>query len=111
MNNTNANDANYCGFLFAAGETIEVDNIDHSEVMDDVLDLTDVKTTLKHICRMAIKNHLLKLDPHTHLFGRVPKLKLPDLLNHYLLFDQSLEGGKKDDKASAFNGNINMSNW
>ena len=32
---------------------------------------------LKHICREAIRKHLLNLDPHTHLFGRVPRLGLP----------------------------------
>ena len=51
----------------------------------------DEKFHLKHLCRMAIRKHLLKLDPHTHLFDRVPKLGLPFLLTDYLLFNMSIE--------------------
>ena len=51
----------------------------------------DVKLQLKHICREAIRNHLLKLDPHTHLFGRVPRLGLPAALTDYQLFNMSIE--------------------
>ena len=51
----------------------------------------NVKLHLKDICREAIRNHLLKLDPHTHLFGRVPRLGLPAALTDYLLFNMSIE--------------------
>ena len=44
----------------------------------------------------AIRNHLLKLDPHIHLFGRVPKLGLPSLLTEYLLYGTSLEDDNHD---------------
>ena len=47
---------------------------------------------LKHLCRMVIRKHLLELDPHTHLFGRVPKLEIPLTLHKYLLYDQTLRG-------------------
>ena len=47
--------------------------------------------SLKHLCRKAIRKHLLELDPHSHLFGRVPKLGLPTLLNEYLLYDVTFE--------------------
>ena len=47
--------------------------------------------SLKHLCREAIRKHLLELDPHSHLFGRVPKLGLPTLLNEYLLYDVTFE--------------------
>ena len=50
-----------------------------------------VKLELKHICRMTIREHLLKLDPHTHLFDRVPKLELAADLRDYLLFNMSLK--------------------
>ena len=48
---------------------------------------------LKHICREAIRKHLLKLDPHQHLFGRIPRLGLPSALNQYLLFGRNLDDG------------------
>ena len=44
---------------------------------------------LKHLCREAIRKHLLNLDPHEHLFGRVPRLGLPKSLTEYLLYDVS----------------------
>ena len=46
---------------------------------------------LKHLCREAIRNHLLQLDPHKHLFGRVPRLGLPAILTKYLLYGMSLD--------------------
>ena len=49
------------------------------------------KDTLYHICREAIRKHLLKLDPHENLFFRIPGLGLPSLLVKYLLFDESLD--------------------
>ena len=56
-----------CQLLFAAGETL--DGIP-DEKIPDCLKFDDVKLELKHICREAIRKHLLSLDPHTHLFGR-----------------------------------------
>ena len=55
--------------LLAAGETIEgkitySDRWKHREV------------DLNHLCRKAIRKHLLEMDPHTHLFDRVPRLGL-----------------------------------
>ena len=75
-------------FLFAAGETL--DGIPDEEI-PDCLKFNDVKLELKHICREAIRKHLLKLDPHTHLFGRVPRLGLPSLLTEYLLYNMSFD--------------------
>ena len=46
---------------------------------------------LKHLCRETIRSHLLHLDPHVHLFGRVPQLGLPPALQCFLLYNQSLE--------------------
>ena len=40
---------------------------------------------------MKIREHLLHLDPHTHLFGRVPRLGLPAALTDYLLFNILIE--------------------
>ena len=49
---------------------------------------------LKHICREAIRNHLLHLDPQKHLFGKVPQLGLPPSLTQYLLYGMSLSIGE-----------------
>ena len=71
--------------LYAAGETLE--GTEEEEIPEKLkFDLQ-----LKHICREAIRKHLLKLDPHQHLFSRIPHLGLPESLNKYLLFYVSLE--------------------
>ena len=69
--------------LFAAGETIEgkitySDRWKHREV------------DLNHLCREAIRKHLLEMDPYTHLFDRVPRLGLPRSLCAYVLYNQTL---------------------
>ena len=73
--------------LYVAGETLDGTE---EEDIPEVLKFEDEKLQLKHICREAIRKHLLKLDPHQHLFSRVPKMGLPSALNKYLLFNQSL---------------------
>ena len=50
-----------------------------------------LKETLMQICRETIRDYLIKLDPHLHLFGRIPKLGLPSLMTEYLLYDVSLD--------------------
>ena len=55
---------------------------------------------LKHICRQVIRKHLLELDPHQHLFGRVPRFGLPNALNKYLMFNVSLETDKQENDDS-----------
>ena len=50
----------------------------------------ELQTCLKHLCRESIRSHLLDLDPHTHLFGKIPKLGLPKSLADYLLYNQTL---------------------
>ena len=73
--------------LFAAGETI------NSDLMGtDFKPPTFMKPSLnlKDICRHEIRNHMIKINPHLHLFHRVPKLGLPPSLVRYLLFGVSL---------------------
>ena len=53
---------------------------------------------LMHLCRKTIRKHLLKLDPHTHLFSRVPQLGLPTLLNNYLLYDVTCAPSDENDE-------------
>ena len=56
----------------------------------DYLHFEDLKLCLKHLCREVIRKHLLKLDLHEHLFGRVPRLGLPASTTEYLLYRVSL---------------------
>ena len=82
-------DRDLVSFLFAAGEIIDDDGL--NEMAQDVLELKEIRVQLKHICREAIRRHLLKLDPHQHLFHKIPELGLPEMIKHYLLYDESLK--------------------
>ena len=86
--------------LYAAGETIEgstvtfEDNNNSGEIQVELPEhLLELKENLdlKNLCREAIRKYLLHLDPHTHLFGRIPELGLPSLLDEYMLYDCSLD--------------------
>ena len=85
--------------LFAAGEML--DDGDGDDDIDDLadLELKDIKMQLKHISRQAIRKHLLELYPHSNLFGSIPLLGLPHMINQYLVYGQSLDddSDNKDD--------------
>ena len=51
----------------------------------------ELQMCLKHLCREAIRKHLLDVNPHEHLFGRVTMLGLPMLLTNYLVYEMSLD--------------------
>ena len=55
--------------LYAAGKTIDEIKVP-KYVKKSQLDL-------KSICRKAVRKHLLDIDPHQHLYGRIPLLDLP----------------------------------
>ena len=57
--------------------------------------------SLKHICREAIRKLLIEINPHGHLFDRVPRLGLPQLVSSYLLYDLEL---KDDDEEEGDEG-------
>ena len=71
--------------LFAAGE----DDPKYQNFPDYLPPENEIN--LKHLCRKVIRSHLLKLDPHTHLFSRVPRLGLPSIISDYLLYNQTLD--------------------
>ena len=75
--------------FYAAGESINKDQV-------RVPDYLQVKTSLKHLCREAIRTHLLQMDPHGNLFHRVPKLEIPPILHDYFLYDQTLDDDVDD---------------
>ena len=81
--------------LFAAGDTVNTRYIQKSNttfVRVPGYLLHHGTPDLKHICREAIRKHLLSLDFHSNLFGRIPKMEgeIPSSLVHYLLYNMSL---------------------
>ena len=77
--------------LFASGEMSELTaGQDDVEVPEYVVN-SHLKLCLKHLCREAIRHHLIDLNSRLHLFSRIPELGLPPLLNEYLLYEQSLD--------------------
>ena len=86
--------------LIAAGETVteeEIQQIISEQWLGDNSDVryhffpSDPVLILSHLCRGAIRERLLDVDPHVNLFIRVPKIGLPSRLTKYLLFDVSLD--------------------
>ena len=80
--------------LFAAGESpypVPDPSVFPHYSVPEFIKFDDIKLQLKHICREAIRKHLLKLDPHQHLFSRIPRLGLPEEVTRYLLFNMSLD--------------------
>ena len=77
--------------LIAARETTDGTTFNHTAKLRE----NDLSIRLLPLCRETIRNHLMSLDPHTHLFIRVPKLGLPSLLRKYLLYDMALEPQQK----------------
>ena len=86
--------------LYAAGETLDgltvcADDLCYGGVIVTNIPkyFTELKKNLdlKHLCREAIRKHLIDLDPNEHLFGRIPQLGLPSILTEYLLHDCSLD--------------------
>ena len=76
--------------LQAAGETLDETKL---QVPDY---LKPQEFNLKHLCRETIRKHLINIDPHQHLFGRIPQLGLPSLVTEYLLYDVSLDADLDD---------------
>ena len=69
-----------------------------SQMVEGVMHVRNLM--LIELSALAIRKHLLKLDPHTHLFSRVPQLGLPSLLTEYLLYGASLEDNNDADTAA-----------
>ena len=80
--------------LYAAGETLDgattaADGISKITIPKFIEDLKD-NLDLKHLCREAIRKHLIDVNPYENLFGRIPQLGLPSIVNNYLLYDCKL---------------------
>ena len=92
--------------LYAAGETIDGITINEklygkmysgSLLVPDYLFHKDLKLNLKHLAREAVRKHLINIDPHENLCGRIHHLELPSLLTEYLLYNMSLDDNVNDD--------------
>ena len=70
--------------LFAAGEELNK----KKSIVPDYLE-PPKRRTLKHLCRKAIREHLLKMSD-VNLFYTVARLGLPPALSKYLLYEQSV---------------------
>lgn len=72
--------------LFAAGEKLKKTN--HGILPDEMKYVNSLE--LRHICRQAIRNHMLEISD-TNLFVRIPNLGLPLILTNYLLYNVTLD--------------------
>ena len=84
-------------FLYAIGEILDCDKLKDDKIAEYFQKLKENlkdNLDLKHLCREAIRKHLIDVDPHEHLFGRIPELGLPSLVTEYLLYDYSLDENK-----------------
>ena len=89
-----------CMLLYAAGERFDTSALTREQNqwlceanvrLQYPLPPAPPDMSLKHLCREAVRNHLLMLNPHSHLFGRVQMLPLPKVLFSYLVYDLVLE--------------------
>ena len=80
--------------LYAAGEKIDRQLVKARG--EQIPNHLQPQLNLMDICRRRIREHLLEVDPHTHLFSRVPKLEIPDTVHGYLLYDQTLNNDDYD---------------
>ena len=80
-------DRDFLKILFAAGHDIESAGHVSQEIHQELI--PDTELSLMHLCREAIRNHLLQMS-NVNLFIRVPRLPLPKAVQSYLLYDQTL---------------------
>ena len=76
--------------LFAAGES-RSDKKNGGKIDENLKKdlMTGFRIELSHLCRKAIRNHLLQMS-NVNLFVRVERLGLPATLQKYILYDQSI---------------------
>ena len=72
--------------LFAAGEAAVFGGVTQDMLAVDAKKVS----SLKHLCREAVRRHLASLSP-LNMFLQVPRLQLPWLLSDYLLYGASLD--------------------
>ena len=73
--------------LLAAGERLDINWVANGPTVLDHLNEVESDRILKNICRQAIRNCLLDLDPNSSLFNRVAWLPLPTSLKEFLVYN------------------------
>ena len=94
-----SSNSSICMLLFAAGESLGGTTVRKQGFFGDVQQISipefllfrNLNLCLKHLCWLVIREHLLNVNLHEQLYGRVPKLRLPLALQEYLLYEQSLD--------------------
>ena len=84
--------------LLAAGETLDGTTVHVTDYggtvrhvpVPELLLHRQLRLCLRHLCREAIRKHLLLTSP-VNLFVQVPLLGLPSLITGYLLYDVDLD--------------------
>ena len=79
--------------LFAAGESLDISKNDsrkHEKRAPRSLSSLKQRFSLKCMCREAIRTYLINLNPHSHLFNRVPEREIPSTQKDFLLYNISL---------------------
>ena len=91
------NNKTSCGFiqmlLLAAGETVN----DRSKTKIMKCYKIKNKFSLKHLSREAVRKHMISARPHNNLIEAVSKLKIPDMLESYLVYDVFLDDDGNSD--------------
>ena len=96
--------------LFAAGETLDGPTtpklqqyytVRHFVIPEYFKELKE-NLALKHLCREAIRKHLIDLDRHENLFRRIPQLRLPSILEKYLLYNCDVNVDMETDSDNDF---------
>ena len=85
----NSGDLEYIMLLFVSGERLGPKF--PKKKVPACLKHEDVKLRLDHMCREAIRKHLVDLEPCKHLFNRIPLLPIPASVTEYLLYNHSLD--------------------
>ena len=94
-----------CLLLFVAGEILRGARVigrnpDESAIWEknvpEYLLHPDERLNLKHICREAIRKQMIHADPLSHLFHRIPLLRMPASIHDILLYGLSLDGNAGD---------------
>ena len=82
--------------LFAGGENLDISTnsvtvMGKEYPIPDYMRQTDDQMSLKHVCRLEIRKHLININPRQHLFRRIAELGQPPLISNFLLYGMSLD--------------------
>ena len=90
---------NVAMLLFAAGEKLRHDSemSQLKEIAPLYQKVLKAKFRLDTMCRAAIRNYLLELNPHQNLLIRIPQLPLIEPIRDFLLFNMSTDDNEAEE--------------